>query len=137
MPESGVFPGFFGSWDLKPDFWESSVFLYGNKSIAKSVSGCNLGLDVTIWGSGLDVRDFGMFFGKWKRMTTNLAIRPFWVVAGGGIDVREKFGKSEFARDNYLFQINIFVILCCSVCRLSGLLWNYQIKQEVISNEHR
>ena len=56
MPESGVFPGFFEGLDLKPDFWKSSVFLYGNISTAKCMSGCNLGLDVTIWGSGLDVK---------------------------------------------------------------------------------
>ena len=56
MPESSVFPGFFGGLDLKPDFWKSSVFLYENISTAKCVSGCNLGLDVTIWDSGLDVK---------------------------------------------------------------------------------
>ena len=28
-------------------------------------------------------------------MITNPATRPFWVFAGGGIDVREKFGKSR------------------------------------------
>lgn len=27
-------------------------------------------------------------------MTTNLATRPFGVVAGSGLDVKEKFGKS-------------------------------------------
>ena len=32
--------------------------------IAKCVSGCNLGLDVAIWDSGLDVRHFGMLLGK-------------------------------------------------------------------------
>ena len=36
-----------------------------------------------------------MIFGKRKRVTTNRATRPFWVVAGSGMDVREKFGKSE------------------------------------------
>jgi hypothetical protein len=44
------------------------------------VSGCNL---------GLDVRDFGLIFEKLKGMTTNPATRPFWVVAGSGIDVKE------------------------------------------------
>ena len=39
-----------------------------------------------------------------------------------GIERFQEIRKSEAARDNYLFQINIFVILCCSVCRLSGLL---------------
>lgn len=50
--------------------------------------GCNL---------GLDVRHFGVIFGKRKRMTTNPATRPFWVFVGSGMDVREKFGKSEVA----------------------------------------
>ena len=36
MPESGVFPGFFGGLDLKPDFWKSLVFLYGNISTFRS-----------------------------------------------------------------------------------------------------
>lgn len=36
-----------------------------------------------------------MIFGKRKRVTTNRATRPFWAVAGSGMDVREKFGKSE------------------------------------------
>ena len=91
MPESGVFPGFFGGLDLKPDFWKSLVFLYGNISTTKCVSGCDLGLDVTIWDSGLDVRHFGMIFGKWKRMTTNPATRPFWVFAGSGLDVKRGY----------------------------------------------
>ena len=77
MPESGVFPGFFGSLDLKPDCRKSSVFLYGNISTAKCVSGCNL---------GLDVRHLEMIFGKRKRMTTNPATRPFGEVVGSGID---------------------------------------------------
>ena len=46
MPESGVFPGFFGGLELKPDFWKSSVFLYGNISTAKCMSSCDLGMDV-------------------------------------------------------------------------------------------
>lgn len=54
------------------------------------MSGCNLGLDVTIWDSGLDVRHFGLVFEKRKRLITNQATRLFWVVAGGGIDVKEK-----------------------------------------------
>ena len=41
-----------------------------------------------------------MFFGKWKRMTTNPATRLFLVVVGSGMDVREKFGKSEVEREN-------------------------------------
>ena len=41
-----------------------------------------------------------MFFGKWKRMTTNPATRLFLVVVGSGMDVREKFGKSEIEREN-------------------------------------
>ena len=36
-------------------------------------------------------------FEKRKGLTTNQATRPFWVVAGGGMDVKEKFGKSRFA----------------------------------------
>ena len=51
------------------------------------MSACDLGLDVT---------DFGMNFGKRKGLTTNPATRPFWVVAGSGIDVKGKFSKSEF-----------------------------------------
>ena len=95
MPESGVFPGFFGGLDLKPNSWKSSVILYGNISAVKGVSGCNLGVDGAIWDSGLDVRDFGLIFEKRKGLTTNLATRPFWVVVGGGLDGKEKFGKSE------------------------------------------
>ena len=34
-------------------------------------------------------------FEKRKGLTTNQATRPFWVVAGGGMDVKEKFSKSE------------------------------------------
>ena len=36
-----------------------------------------------------------MIFEKRKRMTTNQATRPFWLVACGGMEVKEKFGKSE------------------------------------------
>lgn len=43
------------------------------------MSGCDLGLDVT---------DFGMNFGKRKGLTTNQATRPFGVVAGSGIDIK-------------------------------------------------
>ena len=39
-----------------------------------------------------------MNFGKRKGLTTNPATRPFWVVAGSGIDVKEEFGKSELAQ---------------------------------------
>ena len=53
--------------------------------------GCNLGLDVTIWDSGLDVRHFGMIFGKWKRVTTNPATRPFGEGAGSGLDVKRGY----------------------------------------------
>ena len=43
------------------------------------MSGCDL---------GLDVRHFGVFFGKRKGLTTNPATRPFWVVVGSGIDIK-------------------------------------------------
>lgn len=43
----------------------------------------------------------------------------------------------EVGRRSCLLQINISVLLCCSVYRLSKLYWNYKIKLEVISNEHR
>ena len=33
-------------------------------------------------------------------MTTNPATRLFLVVVGSGMDVREKFGKSEVEREN-------------------------------------
>lgn len=42
-----------------------------------------------------------MIFGKRKVLTTNQATRPFWVVAGSGIDVREKFGKSVVKEIDY------------------------------------
>ena len=42
-----------------------------------------------------------MIFGRRKRMTTNPPTRPFWVVAGSGIDVREKFGKSVVKEIDY------------------------------------
>lgn len=35
-----------------------------------------------------------MIFGKRKGLTTNPATRPFWVVAGSGMDVKGKFGES-------------------------------------------
>jgi hypothetical protein len=31
-----------------------------------------------------------MIFGKRKGLTTNPATRPFWMVAGSGLDVKEK-----------------------------------------------
>lgn len=31
-----------------------------------------------------------MIFGKQKGLTTNPATRPFWMVAGSGLDVKEK-----------------------------------------------
>jgi hypothetical protein len=65
------------------------------------VSACDL---------GLDVRHFGLIFEKRKRMTTNPATRPFWVVAGSGLDVKEKFGKSVF------IQFNKALILSSTLC---------------------
>ena len=38
---------------------------------------------------------FGVIFKKRKKLTTNPATRPFWVVVGSGMDVKGKFGKSE------------------------------------------
>ena len=46
------------------------------------------GLDVTIWNSGLDVRHFGMIFGKWKRVTTNPA-RLTPIEIGQGVTYKE------------------------------------------------
>lgn len=42
-----------------------------------------------------------MNFGKRKGLTTNQATRPFWAVAGGGMDVKGKFGKSEVVGENF------------------------------------
>lgn len=58
--------------------------------MVKYVSGCDLGLDVTIRDSGLDVGHWGAILGKRKWMTTNPATRPFWMVVGSEIDVRGK-----------------------------------------------
>ena len=68
------------------------------------MSGCNLGLAVT---------DFGMNFGKRKGLTTNPATRPFWVVAGSGIDVKGKFSKSKFIKENIDEAIFMFALFKC------------------------
>ena len=59
---------------------KARLFYMETYLLQKCVLGCNL---------GLDVRYFGMIFGKRKRMTTNPATRPFWVFVGSGIDVME------------------------------------------------
>jgi hypothetical protein len=63
------------------------------------VSACNLGLDVTIWDSGLDVRHFGMIFGKWKRVTTNPA-RLTPIEIGQGVTYKE--AKLTFFCQKYI-----------------------------------
>lgn len=65
--------GFLGALDLKSDFWESSILLYGKISTAKCVSACKLGLDIRI---------FGMIFRKRKKIRTNPATRPLRELAG-------------------------------------------------------
>ena len=54
--------------------------------------------------SGLDVRDFEVIFERGKKLTTNPATRPFWVVVGSGLDMKEKFGKSEFVGRRNLWK---------------------------------
>jgi uncharacterized protein YfaP (DUF2135 family) len=49
-------------------------------------------------------------------MTTNPATRPFWVVAGSGIDVKEEFGKSELAQFLNSTQTAVSVVLLLVLC---------------------
>ncbi|MBC5697173.1 hypothetical protein H8S25_02385 [Roseburia sp. NSJ-67] len=49
-------------------------------------------------------------------MTTNPATQPFWVVAGGGIDVKEEFGKSELAQFLNSTQTAVSVVLLLVLC---------------------
>ena len=51
--KAAYFRAFFGSWDLKLGIWKGPVVLYGKYLLRKCVSGCDLGLAVMIWGSGV------------------------------------------------------------------------------------
>ena len=57
-----------------------------------------------------------MNFGKRKGLTTNPATRPFWVVAGSGIDVKEEFGKSELAQFLNSTQTAVSVVPLLVLC---------------------
>ena len=54
-----------------------------------------------------------MNFGKRKGLTTNPATRPFWMVAGSGIDVKGKFSKSKFIKENIDEAIFMFALFKC------------------------
>ena len=54
-----------------------------------------------------------MNFGKQKGLTTNPATRPFWVFVGSGIDVKGKFGKSKFIKENIDEIIFMFALFKC------------------------
>ena len=62
-------------------------------------------------------------------MTTNPATQPFWVVAGGGIDVKEEFGKSELAQFLNSTQTAVSVVLLLVLC------WYQDVyKRQVLSS---